>query len=155
MIDTELLEMHRRLDDAGVTHDNMSMAVHEVGHAIVAREGGLTPEKLVIRKFWGGGYCDLKPDGVQGDDQARGLLECYMAGIEAQNLWATKMQLPAVHGTDIYDVQMFDNFCEQHHFEYTQAEARGAAVAILSSETTWRELEEMALELAGSGVMTL
>jgi hypothetical protein len=157
MIDSTLegFDELRKLENNGISTDTMSMAVHELGHAIVAREAGLTPVKLVIRQFWSpDGYCEIKEGGAQGDDQARGLLQVYVAGIEAENLWTAEVGLPAVVGSDAYDREAYKNFCDEHEFVYDDGEARSAAIAILSNEVAWRELKELATELAMQGRMS-
>jgi hypothetical protein len=157
MIDSTLegFDELRKLENNGISTDTMSMAVHEVGHAIVAREVGLTPVKIVIRQFWSpDGYCEIKEDKVYGDEGCRGVLQVYMAGIEAQNLWTTEMGLPAVVGSDSYDQRFYKNFCDENEFVYDQNEARSAAIAILANEVNWRELKELATELAMQGRMS-
>jgi hypothetical protein len=157
MIDSTLegFDELRKLENNGISTDTMSMAVHEVGHAIVAREVGLTPTKLVIRQFWSGdGYCEIKEGQVYGDEGVRGVCQVYMAGIEAQHLWTTEMGLPAVVGTDAYDLASYEKLCDESELVYDQNEARSAAVAILANEVHWRELKELAMELAMQGRMS-
>jgi hypothetical protein len=153
-LDSHHIVMWRKVTEAGISNADMLMAAHEVGHAIVARETGLTPVKLVIRQFWSGdGYCEIKEGAIQGDDQSRALLQTYTAGIEAEALWAEQMGLPAPVGTDVYDVEFYDDFCTENDFDYPKEEARGVAISILSSSGIWAELESLALDLGKSGSM--
>lgn len=151
-ISIERMNRERQLADSEIPAEDMSIAVHEVGHAMVAREAGLTPTKLVISQFWSpDGYCEIREDHVVGDDEARGLLQTYLAGIEAQHLWTAQMALPAVVGTDVYDQKAYADFCQAHDFHYPQEEARAAAVAILSVPAAWTELQDIAMDLARHG----
>jgi hypothetical protein len=130
--------------------EDLRTAVHEIGHAIGFREGGLTLGRTDIYKFWGGGVCRVKDDYVT-DEQLRGWLIGMVAGVVSLGIWADKRQLHFnTEDGGSYDLSMFNLYSAEA--DLSESTARGEASTLLLAN--WDEVELLALDLAEAGTLS-
>jgi hypothetical protein len=135
---------------SGYSELDLHTAVHEIGHAVAFREGGLTLGRTDIYKFWGGGVCRVK-DGYFTDEQMHGYLVGMVAGVVSLGIWADKRDLHFdTENGGSYDLSVFELYSAE--VDLSESAARGEATTLLLAN--WDEVESLALNLAEAGTLS-
>jgi len=136
--------------------DDRCTAAHELGHAFAFRAIGLTPERLVVHRIMGGGWCSTQEDRVLAD-QLWGYAVGVAAGRAAEEIYRADAGLagPWSWGTS-GDEQIFANlFVPRDDQDYltsgTWSQAVMEAHSLLTGE--WEELAPLIQPLAYTGTL--
>jgi hypothetical protein len=126
-------------------HEDMSLSVHEVGHAMVARHNGYTVGKIVVEQFWSSnGFCEVRMTFPETDEEIRDYLVMLMGGVAAQHRWYADIGSSEPDGGEFDRADFATWDCDM-----TEAEAISRADEILLPE--WDELLEVAAEASKRG----
>jgi hypothetical protein len=129
-----------------------STCAHELGHAIVMRELGLTPAIVRVHPFWGGGYCQTE-ERIETWQQYAHCGVIALAGWEGENHWR---MLRGLSGASTWGASSDTSYFRRalrDIKQYSEGEvtlkehqARAEAMEILLAH--WEELEGLIPELA-------
>jgi hypothetical protein len=134
------------------------IAFHELGHAVVMREIGLTPGELRVYNAWFSGsvrgYCTIKEDAFpivdgKGDwGSYKGYLIGTVAGQMAVDRWCELRNVPRRFTAESdYAEFAIDSACVPGGFSLEEAEA----TARVHVSSHWSEIERLAPVLAERG----
>lgn len=142
------------MDREGIDPHRLRVAVHELGHAVVYRDGGLAI--LGIRVAGHGaravGYVDLDPNGARTAEQARAYMAGLLAGGIADARWCELHGVPHDESTCSTDRSLFREF-RRHPMVRDISQAAFRATARRLVRVHWSEITRRAPTLARRGTV--